>query len=457
MSFQGIKLCLLLLPVLVGCRSIPVLVPDMRWHRSGDVVFADGQGPLSPLRSQAILAKLKASGAPTNILDRHLALESEIVGSPLTVGNKVEILVDGPTTYKAMFKAMGQARDNINVETFTFEDDDVGRHFVAILLEKQNQGIQVNVVYDGFGSLATPKTLFAPLIAAGAHVIEFNPINPLHMHRSWGLNFRDHRKLTVIDGEIAFVGGINISSVYSSGSFGKVRPAKGAQPWRDTHLRMEGPIVAEFQKLFMATWDFQEGKPLPPRAYFPTLTRQGPTIVRAIGSTPKDPFCLVYATLISAIDNAESQVLITNAYFVPDPRLLAALKNAVHRGVDVRLLLPDKTDSSLVYNASRSYFDQLLKAGVRIYKREGEFLHAKTAVIDGVWSTIGSTNLDWRSFTKNQEINAVVLGSDFGAQMQAMYFKDLEGSKEITAAMWKQRTVLTRLKQRAARLWARLL
>ena len=179
--------------------------------------------------------------------------------------------------------------------------------------------------------------------------------------------------------------------------------------------------------------------------------------MRAIGSTPADPFCHIYATLISAIEHAETQVLITNAYFVPDPRLRAALEAAARRGVDVRLLLPDKTDSVLVYHASRSYFHALLAAGVRIYKREGEFLHAKTVVVDGIWSTIGSTNLDWRSFTDNQEINAVVLGQGFGGQMQAMYFKDLEASKEITPALWRQRSPLTRLKQRAARLWARML
>jgi cardiolipin synthase A/B len=445
------------LAFLSGCRSIPTLVPDMRWRSGRALHLEDGQGPLSAAQSQQVLAKLKSKGTDTNIYDRHLAIEQEIVGSPLVVGNKVEILVDGPTTYQAMFKAMDQARDSINVETFTFENDEVGRHFAEILLRKQKQGVQVNLLYDSVGSISTPKAFFEPLEKSGANILEFNPINPLKLRRGWAFNRRDHRKLTIVDGEVAFVGGINISSVYSSGSFGRVQPKKGAQPWRDTHLRMAGPIVGEFQKLFMASWEDQKGKTLAPRAYFPTLAKQGPEVVRAIGSTPKDPYCQIYATLISAIDNAESQVLITNAYFVPDPRLLAALKNAVKRGVDVRLLLPDKTDSVLVYNASRSYFHELLKAGVKIYKREGEFLHAKTAVVDGLWSTIGSTNLDWRSFTNNQEINAVVLGQGFGAQMQAMYFKDLEASKPITLEMWKRRSLLTRLKQHAARLWARLL
>jgi len=449
---------LLLLALLAGCKAIPVMNPEMRFQRAHALVLEDGQGPLTAARSGQILEGLKSRSPATNIFDRHLALEAAIAGgSPLVVGNRVEILVDGPTTYQALFRALEGARHTINVETFTFEDDEVGRHFAAILLARQRQGVQVNLIYDSAGSSSTPKAFFEPLIRSGANVLEFNPLNPLRLRKGWAFNRRDHRKLSIIDGEVAFVGGINISSVYASGSLGKVEPKKGAQPWRDTHVRMTGPIVAEFQKLFLLTWSQQKGKPLEPGPYFPVLAKAGPEVVRAIGSTPEEPYCHIYATLISAIDNAETQVLITNAYFVPDPRMLASLKNAVRRGVDVRLLLPDRTDSVLVSNASRSYFHELLKAGVKIYLRQDKFLHAKTAVIDGIWSTVGSTNLDWRSFTNNQEINAVILGPDFGARMQAMYMKDLEASSQVTSGQWRKRSLLTRLKQRAARLWARLL
>jgi cardiolipin synthase len=165
----------------------------------------------------------------------------------------------------------------------------------------------------------------------------------------------------------------------------------------------------------------------------------------------------MYVTLLSAINSAETQILLTNAYFVPDPQLLASLKEAVQRGVDVRLLLPDKTDSDLVFHASRSYYDELLSAGVKIYERQDALLHAKTALIDGVWSTIGSTNLDWRSFTNNQEINAVILGQDFGQQMQDVFERDLESSKLLTLEEWRKRSIVTRIKEKAARLWARFL
>jgi cardiolipin synthase len=179
--------------------------------------------------------------------------------------------------------------------------------------------------------------------------------------------------------------------------------------------------------------------------------------VRAIGSTPEEPFSQIYATLLSAINSAESQVFITNAYFVPDPQLLAALKQASQRGVDVKLLLPGKSDSDLVFYASRSFYDELLSAGVKIYERQDDLLHAKTAVIDGVWSTVGSTNLDWRSFVNNQEINAVILGQDFGNKMQVLFDQDLESSKIITLQAWRKRAISSRIKERAARLWARLL
>ncbi|MEO7344235.1 MAG: phospholipase D-like domain-containing protein, partial [Methylotenera sp.] len=286
-------------------------------------------------------------------------------------------------------------------------------------------------------------------------------------------------------------GGINISSVYSSGSFGsgsssknkekpkkaepkidmegasldslkqknptQAPPAKDDTPWRDTHMQMAGPVVAEFQKLFFETWKSQKGKELAPKNYFPQLTNQGNEIVRAIGSTPDEPYSQIYSTLISAINSAETQVFLTNAYFIPDPQLLKSLKDAVARGVDVRLLLPEKTDSTLVYYASRSFYDELLSTGVKIYERQDAVLHAKTALIDGVWSTIGSTNLDWRSFTNNQEINAVMLGQEFGEKMQLTFEKDLTSSKLITLEAWRARSIGARVKERAARLWARFL
>ena len=441
--------------VFAGCSFLPIIVPDMATRSAKPVQLDGASGPLSVRQSKAILDRLKSRGQETNIFDRHLALEEGIVGSPLVVGNKVVLLQDGPTTFQAMFNAIGNARDHINMETYIIEDDEVGKRFADALIDKQTKGVQVRIIYDSVGSNNAPKEFFKRLTDSGIKVLEFNPINPLSAKKGWDVNQRDHRKLLIVDGQIAFVGGINISSVYSSGSFSqrsKRRP-DGSPPWRDTHLQMEGPVVGEFQKLFLSTWEKQKGEPLPQRNYFPQLGNKGAEVVRAIGSSPDEPYSLIYATLLSAIGSAETSVHLTNAYFVPDPQLVAALKEAVQRGVDVKIILPSNTDFWLVFHAGRSFYSDLLGAGVKIYERQGALLHSKTALIDGVWSTIGSTNLDWRSFLHNDEINAVIIGQAFGAQMQAMFDKDLASSEAITLEQWQQRPIGDRLKEMTARLW----
>ena len=454
--------------VLAGCSTLPILTPDMA-HKPLKAVQIQGvKGAFSAKKSQEILAKLQKNGPDTNIFDKHLALESALVDAPLSAGNGTELLIDGPATYTAMFKAIDEAKDHINMETFIIEDDEIGHKFSARLIKKQQEGVQVNLIYDSFGSSKTPETFFNAMRESGINIVEFNPINPLSTKKDWELVRRDHRKLLVVDGQIGFVGGINISSVYSSGSYKKSKAKQikidkaTSVPWRDTHLKIVGPAVEELQKLFIATWEEQKGKALAQKNYFPKPTAQGKgaagkAIVRVIGSDPTEAYSQIYATLLSAINSAETYIYITNAYFVPDPQLLAALKEAVARGVDVRLLLPAKTDSSLVYYASRAYFYELLEAGVKIYEHKESLLHAKTALIDGVWSTIGSTNLDWRSFTNNHEVNAVILDDDFGVKMNQMFQEDLTASSLITLEAWKNRPILNRIKERSAKLWARLL
>jgi cardiolipin synthase A/B len=435
-----------------GCSSLPTIVPDLARRPVSAVQLQGARGPLTAAQSKAVLDRLQNRGTPTGVLERHLALEEEIVGSPLTTGNQAVLLQDGPATYKAMFAAIAAAQDHINMETYILEDDDVGRQFAQALMDKQRQGVQVNIIRDSVGTFGTPSAFFQELAATGIKLLEFNPINPLQSRKEWSLNQRDHRKLLITDGHTAFLGGINISSVYSGGSFGKSRPADQLA-WRDTDLQLRGPVVAEFQKLFIATWEKQKGEPLAAKNYFPALNAAGTHVVRAIGSAPDEPFSLIYATLLSAINSAETSVRLTNAYFAPDPQLLTALKSAAQRGVDVTLILPSQTDSWLIFHAGRNYYDQLLRAGVKIYERRGVILHSKTALIDGVWATVGSTNLDWRSFLHNQELNAVVLGPEFGKQVQAMFDKDLALSDLVTLEQWQRRGLDLRIKEGFARAW----
>ena len=444
-----------LLTFVIGSSALPRIVPDMAQAPSAPVQLDGIHGPLSAERSKAILDRLKSTHAETNIFDVHLAIEESVAGTPLTEGNKVDLLQDGPSTYQSMIKAIEAARDHINMETYILDDDEVGQRFADALIARQLKGVQVNLIRDSVGTLGTPSAFFARLTEAGIKVLEYNPVNPVTAKTGWDVNQRDHRKLLIVDGRIAFLGGINISSVYSGGSFSahsKTRP-NGDLPWRDTDLRIEGPVVADLQKLFIATWTAQKGEPLAARDYFPPLERKGTEVIRAIGSSPDEPFSQIYATLISALQSAQTEIWLTNAYFVPDPQLLAVLKEAAARGVDVKLVLPSSTDSWLVFHAGRAYYSELLEANVKLYERRDALLHVKTAVIDGVWSTVGSTNLDWRSFLHNDEVNVVVLGTEFAKKMQAAFMADLAKSNEIKLEKWQRRSLVVRAKEQMGRLW----
>jgi cardiolipin synthase len=303
-------------------------------------------------------------------------------------------------------------------------------------------------------------------------IVAFNPLAPGVVLTGGlaALNHRDHRKLTIVDGRVAFLGGINISGVYSGissrGSFTGSRgsgPGDGVpfdkRPWRDTQSKIEGPVVAELQRAFLRQWAKQRKEdPIGDKAYFPALAAQGPHVVRAIeGSASVDEVNPMYVAFISAIENAEKEVLITNAYFVPHEELRRALAAAARRGVDVKIVLPSRSDSWLAYHAGRSFYEELLEAGVKIFERKDRMLHTKTATVDGVWSTVGSTNLDWRSLLYNDELNAVVLGPDFAEQMNAAFRGDLAESEEITREKWHARSIEERAKEATARAWARFL
>jgi cardiolipin synthase len=441
-----------------GCASLPDVKREMETLRAQKVEFEGADGPVSAAGGEASLAALESKEGASDVLRKHLAHEQAInIGSPLVLGNKLALLQDGPETYQAMFAAIRAASDHINLETYIIDDDEIGKMFSDLLLEKQAQGVQVNLIYDSFGCMFTPAGFFDRLQAGGIQVIEFNPINPLAKNtKPWRINNRDHRKLLIIDGRTAFVGGINISKVYSSNPLSRRAGKKPEKTggWRDIHTRIEGPVVAEFQKLFVATWISQHGPPLDQRNFFPQLDNQGEEIVRAIGTTADDPRSPIYLTLMSAISHAQREVHMTIAYFAPDKQLLKALTDAAKRGVDVRLVLPGYTDSWLIFHLGRSYYHKLISAGIKIYERRDALMHAKTASIDGVWSTIGSSNLDWRSFLHNDEINAVILGHDFSTQMDAMFAGDLAASEIITLDGWRKRGLLNRLKERFARIGA---
>jgi cardiolipin synthase len=441
--------------VVAACRTLPDVdrLPNLT-PRSTSPTVATAKGKLPPQKTAQLLARRWANATPD--LKSLALLEEQATGMPLIAGNKVSLLFDGPATMREMMAAARAATTSINLETYIFDQDPVGIQFADLLIEKQRQGVTVNVMYDSVGTLSVPQAFFERMKAAGIHLLAFNPVNPATRGGKWELNNRDHRKLMVVDGKVAFTGGINISATYTNSSLfrSKQRPetVDGSKVgWRDTHVRIEGPAVAALQWSFINNWVHQEAGELPPTDYFPRLAPVGDKMVRVLATGP-DGGAEIYKSLLVAINEAKKSVHITSAYFVPDPQTVEALGAAAKRGVDVKLVLPGKSDHGLVMHAGRAFYDELLESGVQIYQLQIAILHAKTAVIDGAWSTIGSANIDYRSFIHNYELNVVVVDPAFGRDMESAFNEDLRDSKQVTLAQWHRRPLSDRIKEWAARL-----
>lgn len=439
-----------------GCSNLPKVTTEAsaRSLEAPVVVRADGQP--TPQASSAEVRAVQAEGRAR--LLRHHIQQLGSLGEFTTADNDVRLLVDGPATFKAMFDDLERARHSIQMESYIFEDAELGQRMAAVLKRKAGEGLEVRLIYDAVGSLTTPRAFFDELAQAGVRVCEFNPVRTSFPFRADKLNHRDHRKITLVDGKVAYTGGINISDVYSAGSSSILKrksedddgePKRG---WRDTSVRVQGPAVADFSILFADTWMRQgcEHAPVPASR---RASVNGERLVTVLGSTPADAEPRIYRALLTAIGSARERVHMTMSYFVPDPQTTDFLIEAAARGVEVVLVLQGKSDSELVLRAGQSYYQSLLSAGVRIYERSDTLLHAKTAVIDGVWSTIGSSNVDWRSFLHNDEVNVIVFGADFAAEMEALFQRDLAHAEEITPEQWRQRGIWRRVQERFGRLF----
>jgi cardiolipin synthase len=407
--------------------------------------------------SHALISWMKQESGPSDLLSRHVSIVEALSGQPLITGNKVILLSDGPETFTAMSEAIHHAKDHINLETFIIRDDEVGRPLADLLIRKSREGVRVNVIYDSFGAKRTPKEFFERMKANGLNVLEFNPFGFLEPLSWRNINNRTHRKILVVDGKVAFTGGINFYRVYSRSSSSVFWGEKDPQLkyyWRDIHVQVEGPAVAEFQKLFLETWRLQSGPEIAGSDYFPRLGEAGDSLVRILASSPDQPISNIYAAYVSAISHAQESIHLTHAYLVLDRGLRKALTDAALRGVSVKIILPGFSDFWMPFHAARSNYSSLLKTGVRLYERQNALLHSKTAVIDGVWSTVGSSNLDVRSFLHDTEVNAIVLGRDFGEKMERMFTYDLSESVEVIPDQWANRPIRDRIKERTARLFS---
>jgi cardiolipin synthase len=436
--------------LLFGCASVPD-VDDLIERTSGEPqTIVGARGPLSPAQSKAILARLDQQTNGSDILDRHLAIEQAVAGAPLVAGNRTTLLQDGPETFRAMFKAIRGAKNRIDLEYYIFENiESDGEHLADLLIAKRQQGVAIDVIYDSYGSVDTPNDFLDQIKAAGVEVLEFHPLNPLKALFGYAPNARDHRKILVVDGTLAIVGGVNLYTAYQPHPHARLVASDGGNTdtWHDIDLEIEGPAAAPLERLFIDHWSLQGGPTLPSPDP-PAPAALGNEVVRIIGSDHDDTIPRYYATVLSAIRNAEKTISITTAYFVPTGEEVRDLKAAARRGVDVRLMLPGKSDSAMALAVGRSDYGGLLKAGVKIFELQDGMLHSKSIVIDGVWSAIGSSNFDHRSILFNDEVDAIVLGRDTARQLEAVFEKIADKlAKPVSLADWEDRPLTEKIRE----------
>jgi cardiolipin synthase A/B len=451
---------------LTGCAT--TTLPDRQAVRNAAampsrVTVLGAEGEVAAAARARNLLMAQAGDAPSDLLRTHLDALSSGGDVDLYRGNHARLLVDGPATFKAMKAAIDKAQRRILLESYIVEDQGVAAEIGALLVRKAGQGVRVALLYDAVGSIATPDTFFAQLEEGGVATCAFNPVNPVERPGYWGINHRDHRKQLIVDDEIAFAGGINISRVYGSGSFSRAKRNTGdkadalADGWRDTQIEIRGPAAPAMSRLFANTWQEQGCKGALGASAPPAAVREpGDRVIKLLASDPRDPTNRIYTALLGAVEASRRSVRLTMAYFAPGEDFVAALCDAARRGVVVELVLPGRSDFALILHAGRAYYTQMLGCGIKLYEMEHAMMHAKTAVIDGVFSTVGSSNLDWRSLVANNELNAIVLGGDFGAEMEALFTRDREASTAIDASQWRRRGVGQRALEligRAAERW----
>lgn len=382
-----------------------------------------------------------------------LQLTQRLSSTPLRRRNDVQLLVDGAATYASVLKAIRAARKHIHIESYIIQSDEVGRALRDELAARAREGVEVRLVCDGLGSVWVPQGFWSKLRDAGGEVAVFRPVGPLLKRVPWRdrFDFRNHRKLVIIDGTIGFTGGINVGREYLGRD-----PDIG--PWRDTGVRIEGPAVHGLQRAFAADWLHASGKQIDRETYFPPpVIHDDGCAVQVIDSFPMQTHSPISYLFTLCFHLARERIWLSTPYFIPEPPLNEALLTAALRGVDVRLLVPLKADHRVVGLASASYFPVLLEAGVRIYRYEPGFMHAKMLVIDDWACAVGSANMDIRSFHLNYELSAFMFGAEFCHRVASQFEKDFAQSIERTLDDEQEVRLPLRLVRAGARLLSPLL
>lgn len=364
--------------------------------------------------------------------------------SILTLYNEIDILINGSQTFPAMLESIRKAKKYIHIQFYRFEFDELGREFLAVLVEKAASGVQVRIIFDDVGSWNFPGATIKEMKSSGVEIFPFMPVSfPMFTNK---LNYRNHRKIMVIDGTHGYIGGLNIARKYLFG-------LKDLGKWRDTHLRITGDAVAALNSIFLTDWFFVSGIILThDYRYFTGTKVDSKCLVQITSSGPDSDWANIMQVYFSAIATARTEIAISTPYFSPDESILTALKTSSLSGVDVKLMVPAKADSVIADWNTKSYISELLDAGVKIYFFRKGFNHSKYMIVDGVLSVVGSANVDMRSFDLNFEVMAMIYDEKFAARMAKIFETDLADSYLVEPKDWENRKRASRYKESLARI-----
>jgi cardiolipin synthase len=352
--------------------------------------------------------------------------------APIVGGNRLTLLLNGEQIYPAVLRAIRQARTTITYAQYSYEDGPIAREVAEALAERCRAGVTAHILLDTVGTLTMPREYVDVMSKAGCEVVSFRPIGPFGIHRA---NNRNHRRILVIDGRVGFTGGSGVSFKWMGN--GRVE-----DHWRDTDVQIEGPVVEYLQGAFAENWVEATGVVLGGADYFPRpIEVKGQTHAQVIRSGPRGGSYAMYTTFLLALSSAQRSIKITNPYVLLDEQMMETLLRAAQRGVRVSFLVPGVSDHPIVRHAGRRQFGKLLEAGIEIYEYGPALLHAKTMVIDGVWATVGSTNLDHRSFKLNDELNVVTYDRAFAANLESVFEGDLRYARRINLEAWRDRGI----------------
>jgi cardiolipin synthase A/B len=389
-------------------------------------------------------------GSEENLPDRDshvLQLARQISAYEATRDNGIEVLLEPETALAEMQKAIDSAEQFVHLEYYILANDEVTEGLFDSLINAKNRGVEVRVLYDALGSLSLKKIYFRKLIQNGVKIAGFLPVWAALQRMN--LNFRNHRKILIVDGKLAFTGGANIGREYLG--------ARHKQQWRDYLVRVTGPVVLQLEDVFGKDWQFTTGEDLFHAKYYPQPLGGGKSVIQVLESGPDSRFQAFQQAVFLMVNSAQEEILLVTPYFIPDTSLLTSLSVAALRGVKVRLLLPRISDVHFVRWASRSFYDDLLRHGVEIYEYRPKILHAKLLTIDNRWSMLGSANMDIRSFRLNFELNLLVYGSEFASQARTFFFDESKKANLIDRERFERRGLSYRLAENACRLLSPIL